>query len=156
MNERAILTFGMHPLSPFTTLARDLNNALERETYPNTHRAQILENEEAFFVSMDIPGVNFDDINIDLEENKLTVSAERKNPFDKTGESIKKYNQVFTLPKNIEDDKISAHYENGVLGLTFPKMNVQKKKIQVTSGQKSKHWTNLLGFKKNETESLVN
>lgn len=158
MRQRAILTFGEQPFSPFASLARELNRELEKEFYTNYEAPQLLETEEAFLASLDIPGVNFSDINIELEDNKLTISAERKNPFDKSGESVKKYSQVLTLPKNIEEDKISAHHENGVLSLTIPKMADQKykKKIQVLTGQRPKSWSNFLSFKKSENESIVN
>jgi HSP20 family protein len=162
MRQRAILTFGEQPLSPFASFARDfsreLNRELEKDMYQNFETHQFMETPEAFLASLDIPGVNFSDINIELEDNKLTISAERKNPFDKTGESVKKYAQTFTLPKNVEEDKINAHYENGVLSLVLPKPAdyKSKKKIQVLTGQKPKNWSNFLNFKKNETESALN
>lgn len=158
MRQRTILTFGEQPFSPFASLARELNRELQKEMYQGHEAPQFLETEEAFLASLDIPGVNFSDINIELEDNRLIISAERKNPFDKTGESTRKYSQTFALPKNIEEDSINAHYENGVLSLTLPKMpnHKIKKKIQVLTGQKPKNWSNFLNFKKNETENVVN
>lgn len=158
MRQRAILTFGEQPFSPYAYLAKELNRDLEKALFQNYEAPQFLEVEEGFLASLDMPGVSFSDINIELEDNKLTISADRKNPFDKTGESVKKYNQTLTLPKNIEADKISAHYENGVLSLTLPKMAEQKykKKIQVLTGQKPTNWTNFLNFKKSQTETAVN
>jgi HSP20 family protein len=158
MRQRTFLTFGEQPFSPFASLARELNRELEKETFQSYGSPQFLETEEAFLASLDMPGVNFSDINIELEDNRLMISAERKNPFDKTGEGAKKYSQIFTLPKNIEEEKINAHYENGVLSLTLPKMadHKTKKKIQVINGQKPKDWSNFLNFKKNETENIVN
>lgn len=158
MRQRAILTFGEQPFSPYAYLAKELNRELDKSMYQSYEAPQFLETEEGFLASLDIPGVNFSDINIELEDNRLTISADRKNPFDKTGESVKKYNQALTLPKNIEVDKISAHYENGVLSLTLPKMAEQqyKKKIQVLTGQKPSSWTNFLNFKKSSNEAAVN
>lgn len=158
MRQRTILTFGEQPFSPFASLARELNNELEKEFYQGQTAPQFLETEEAFLASLDIPGVNFSDINIELEENRLIISAERKNPFDRTGEATKKYAQTFIMPKNIEEDKINAQYENGVLSLTLPKMDdyKTKKKIQVTNGPRPKSWSNFLNFKKNEVENVVN
>lgn len=158
MRQRTILTFGEQPFSPFASLARELNRELEKEMYQNFAAPQFLETDDVFLASLDIPGVDFSDINIDLEDNKLIISAERKNPFDKTRESTKKYSQNLTLPKNIEEDKINAHYENGVLSLTIPKIadHKTKKKIQVTTGQKPKNWSSFLNFKKNEAEAVVN
>lgn len=162
MRQRTILTFGEQPFSPFASLARELNRELNRELgkelYSNFEAPQFLETEEAFLASLDIPGVNFTDINIEVEDNRLIISAERKNPFDSTGETTKKYSQTYTLPKNIEEDKINAHYENGVLSLTLPKLanHKTKKKIQVLTGQKPKNWSNFLNFKKNESENIMN
>lgn len=158
MRQRTILTFGEQPFSPFASLAKELNRELEKEMYQGYEAPQFLETEEAFLASIDIPGVDFSDINIELEDNRLLISAERKNPFDNSGESKKSYNQIFTLPKHIEEDKINAHYENGVLSLTIPKMaNYKtKKKIQVMAGQKPKSWSNFLNFKKNEADTVVN
>lgn len=154
MRQRAILTFGQHPFAPFTTFAREL----ERELAQNYEAPQYFETDEAFLASMDIPGVTLSDISIELEEDRLAVSAERKNPFDKTGEMTRKYSQVFTLPKNIDVAKIDAHYENGVLSLTLPKSaeHKAKKKIQISTGQKPKSWSNFLSFGKSETETTVN
>jgi HSP20 family protein len=68
-------------------------------------------------------------------------------------------NKVFAVPKNTDVEQISAHYENGVLNLAFPKLdeNIFKKKIQVVTGEKPKLWQNLLGLgkeKKNDTLSV--
>lgn len=158
MRQRTFLTFGEQPFSPFASLARELNKELEKEMYQRYEAPQFLETDEAFLASLDVPGVNFSDINIELEDNRLIISAERINPFDKTGEATKKYRQTLTLPKNIEEEKILAHYENGVLSLTLPKMAdyKTKKKIQVITGQKPKSWSNFLNFKKNEAENVVN
>jgi HSP20 family protein len=158
MRQRTILTFAEQPFSPFASLAKELNRELEKEIIQEYGAPQFLETDEAFLASIDIPGVNFSDIYIELEENRLSVAAERKNPFDKIGEPAIKYSQFFTLPKNIEEDKINAHYENGVLSLTLPKMadNKAKKRIPVITGQKPKSWSNFLNFKKNEAENVIN
>ena len=158
MRQTAIVTFTEQSFSPFAYLVKELNKELGKELYQSFEIPQFLETEEGFLASLDIPGVNFSDINIELEDNILTISAERKNPFDQKGESIKKYSQIFTLPKNIEEDQINAHYENGVLNLTLPKLadHKIKKKVQVLTGQKPKNWASFLSFKKNETENVVN
>ena len=158
MRQRAILTFGEQPFSPYAYLAKELNRDFEKTLYQNHDAPQFLEVDAGFLACLDMPGVTFSDINIELEDNKLSISAERKNPFDKTGESVKRYAQTLTIPKNIELDKISAHYENGVLSLTLPKMpdNKYKKKIQVLTGQKPNTWTNFLNFKKDQTENAAN
>lgn len=112
------------------------------------------ETDEAYLASMDIPGVSFSDIDIDVEKNMLTISAERKNPLVKNGEYTWRYYQKLVLPESVNQDKINAHYENGVLSLTLPKAieEVTKKKIEVETGQKPKIWSTLLNFGKGEKE----
>lgn len=145
-------------LSPFNEFLTDFENEFEAKLLSNPGTSQLLDSENGFLISYDMPGINFSDINIELDQGYLTISAERKNPFDKEGSIIKKYTQSYLLPKNIDQDKINAHYENGVLSLSIPKIEElkTKKKIQVLTGEKPKSWSNLLSLKKRETESLVN
>ena len=158
MRQRTFLTFGEQPFSPFASLAKELNRELEREVQNGNDSPQLLEIDEAFLASLDIPGVNFSDIEVELVDNGIVVSATRKNPFDRTGESSKKYSRFLTLPKHIDEEKINAHYENGVLSLTLPKLpeHKTKKKIQVSTGPKPKSWSNFLNLKKDETKALAN
>jgi len=127
--------------------------------FPNHEResSQFLETNEAYLVTIDIPGVNNSDIDLSIQENKLIVVADRKNPFDKEGKSDYQYRKSLLLPKNIDFDKINAHYENGVLNLTIPKLSEQitKKKIEVSNGPRPKSWTNFLSFKKNEESNVA-
>ena len=162
MRQRAFLTLNGHPIYSFSNMAREFNrelsSAFENDYYSESFYPQFIETDDAFLATLDVPGVNFSDVNIEIEDNKLFVNAERKNPFDKNGESIKKYSHVYALPKDIEEDKINAHYENGVLSLTIPKVENHKlkKKIQISTGQKPKSWSNFLNFKKNENELQAN
>jgi HSP20 family protein len=110
------------------------------------------ENEEAYFTTIDMPGVTSSDINIDVEDSYIRVSAERKDVFNKNSTFTKKYDHVISIPKNVDKDNISAHYENGVLNLALHKTveDKTKNKISVSTGEKPKSWSNFLNFKKNE------
>ena len=118
---------------------------------------QIVETEEAYLVTLDIPGVNLSDIDIALLENTLSIKADRKNLFSSENKTLKTYSHSFSLPKNIDQEKISAHFENGVLGLTIPKLSEQKtqKKIPILNGEKPKKWTEYLGFTRPEKDKIV-
>ena len=149
---RALVTFREPSLSPFDFFSRELERELSEQF---THDLSgFYETEDAYLATIDVPGVSFSDIHIDLEENKLSVSAERKDPFDKTGTITRKYNRVMNLPKNVDSEKINAHYENGVLSLTIPKAEEikTKKKIEVLTGEKPKTWASLLSFGKTEKD----
>lgn len=120
---------------------------------PSSYMREFHENEEAYFTNLDIPGVSANDINIEVEDSYIRVSAERKDVFNKNSTVTKKYDHVISIPKNVDKEKISAHYENGVLNLALHKVDQEKnkKKISVSTGEKPKSWTDFLSFKKDES-----
>ena len=158
MRQRTFVSVSRPFFSPFNEFINDFDNEFETKLLNHTTNSQLLETESGFLISYDMPGISFSDINIELDEDYLTISAERKNLFEKEPAVIKKYQQSYLLPKNIDQEKINAHYENGVLSLSIPKMELlkTKKKIEVLTGEKSKSWGNFLSFKKKENESLAN
>ncbi len=92
------------------------------------------ETEDAYFIEIDLPGVKKDDIEIDVKDNVLTVSGERKvkeemkeENYYKIESRYGKFTRSFTLPKNVNIDKISANSENGVLEIKIPKLEEVKK-----------------------------
>ena len=97
----------------------------------------IKENAESFQVEMAAPGMTKDDFKIELEGNVLTITSEKnlENEVDE-GEkysrkefSYQSFQRTFTLSKEVVDDeKIEAKYQNGVLHLTIPKKEEAKKK----------------------------
>ncbi len=88
----------------------------------------VAETDKAFEIDFHLPGVKKDDIKIDLKDNRLTVSGERKfknEKSDKNYKSVESYygsfSRSFYLPENISEDKVSAAYEDGVLKVLVPK-----------------------------------
>jgi HSP20 family protein len=147
MRNKALINLLQPGYSPFF-----FDQAFDSETGGNFLR-EFHENDEAYFTSLDIPGVSADDINIEVEDTYLRVSAERKDVYNKNSSVTKKYDHVISIPKNVDKENISAHYENGVLNLALQKMDEEKykKRISVSTGEKPKTWTNFLNFKKDET-----
>lgn len=93
-----------------------------------TPSCEISEEEGNYTLKFDLPGVKKEQVKVETDKNQLTVRAERKE--EKKSESKKKYlNEVyygsyvrsFTLPSPIDEKKIGAHFENGVLTITVPK-----------------------------------
>ena len=89
---------------------------------------EIQDEEKSYKVSLDIPGVTRDQIDIEVKDNHLVISGERKysgdTPKDYVLRSERRYgkfSRVFSLPQNVASDKIEARFENGVLDLTLPK-----------------------------------
>ncbi|THU94050.1 small heat shock protein [Dendrothele bispora CBS 962.96] len=79
-------------------------------------------------VSFELPGLKKEDVDIDVQDGRLTVSGETKSSeeHEKDGYAIRerrfgKFSRTLTLPKGVKDDTIKASMENGVLTVTFPK-----------------------------------
>lgn len=99
------------------------------------------EDEKAFYLEVDLPGVKKEDIELNIADGVLTIKGERKTQneqedknYYKIESSYGKFQRSFTLPKDIDESKIEAEVKDGVLSLTIPKsvQDVQKiKKIAI-------------------------
>jgi HSP20 family protein len=91
----------------------------------------IYEDKDNTFVRAELPGVSREDVNVELVEDTLTLTATRKQ---KTGEQEQSTSlrRSLTVPALVQADKVTAAYENGVLTVTLPKREEAKpKKITV-------------------------
>jgi HSP20 family protein len=94
----------------------------------------ITENKDDFKVSLAAPGMKKSDFNIDVQGNILTISAEMEEKKEEKEENYtrKEYNfssfsRSFTLPDEVNKEKIEATYVDGVLNLSLPKKEEAKK-----------------------------
>jgi HSP20 family protein len=110
------------------------NNSNTGTTIPAVN---IKESPNAFEVEMAAPGMTKKDFKIELDSNVLTITSEKNVEHEeKEGEkysrkefSYQSFQRTFTLPKEVVDeDKIEAKYENGVLYLVIPKKEEAKQK----------------------------
>jgi HSP20 family protein len=89
----------------------------------------VTENDNAYVVKAEIPGVNKEDINVSINGNQVGISAEvKREREEKKGEKVlysERYAgslyRGFTLPSEVDQAKAEAKYANGVLALTLPK-----------------------------------
>ncbi|MDD7884911.1 Hsp20/alpha crystallin family protein [Flavivirga sp. 57AJ16] len=96
----------------------------------------IKEDADAYFVEMAAPGFEKSDFNIELNNDLLTISSEKKitnevkddERISKQEFSYQSFKRSFTLPELVEDEKISAKYENGILSIAIPKKEEAKPK----------------------------
>ena len=91
----------------------------------------IREDEKAFTLLADIPGVNPKDIEISMEKGVLTIKGERQSENVEENENYRRVERLsgqfyrrFTLPDTADADKIEAKSEHGVLTITIPKQEV--------------------------------
>ena len=100
----------------------------EDHAYAATPRADILEGNEEYRIIMDLPGVRNEDLDISLENQTLTVSAERKMEIPEDFHARRReragnatFSRSFTLSNAVNVEKITAEFDRGVLKLVLPK-----------------------------------
>ncbi len=93
-------------------------------------RVDVTENDKAYEVKADIPGVKKDDINVRIDGNVVQIDAEAHGEKDTKGNGDKvlrseryqgSISRTFSLASDIDEGKVAAHYADGVLSLTLPK-----------------------------------
>jgi HSP20 family protein len=141
----------MFDRSPVWNMLGEMNEMFER-VIPNEESARTVipynmqEGENGYLLSVDLPGVTKDDLNIEVAERVMTLSGERK-----TAVQGSKFFCRFLIPESADTSKIEASLENGVLEIGLPKLESSKpRNIQIKVGDKSL-FSKLLGGKKHES-----
>lgn len=140
----------LHMRPAFWGVDRDLKEIID--TIENvwsgagTHSGhEFKEADQAYFLSVDLPGVSQSNLDIQLEEETLVINATRKKSMFEGEGDEQKINRKYLIPKNVDKDKIQARCEDGVLYLALPKLEkARPKKIEITQGVSKGSWTNLL------------
>lgn len=111
---------------PFREMNEFFNNA--SRTAVNPFATDVIDHGDAFELDAELPGFKKEDISLNIENDCLTISAERKfNKDEKVPNFVKRerfygsYSRSFDLT-GIDVDKITAAYTDGVLKLTLPKV----------------------------------
>jgi HSP20 family protein len=100
----------------------------------NMPAVNITEKKDDYLISMAAPGLKKEDFKIDVEGNMLTISSEKEEENEEKDErytrqeySYSSFERSFTLPDEVNKDKIEAQYKDGVLELVLPKKEEVKK-----------------------------
>jgi HSP20 family protein len=88
----------------------------------STPAVDVLENERTYLLVADLPGVNKNDVKVELEDRHLWLEAKR-------GESA--YRRKFALPDGVDSDAITAKLVDGVLNLEIPKKTPDRRQISI-------------------------
>ncbi|MBI2950696.1 Hsp20/alpha crystallin family protein, partial [bacterium] len=113
-------------MAPFSSEEGELRGAW-------TPTVDISETENELVVSADLPGLNKEDIKVNVQNNVLTFSGERKQETKSEESNVHRlersygfFSRSFTLPATVKADGIKAVYKDGVLRLTLPKVEEAK------------------------------
>jgi HSP20 family protein len=96
---------------------------------PTQIRMDVKEDDKAYVITAEVPGVKKDEINVSIDGNEVTISAEvKRNREDKQGEKVLRteryYGKIYrsvVLPQDVDEAHAQAKYSDGVLELTLPK-----------------------------------
>jgi len=129
--------------SPFDFASDDLNRALTRwcsdtsDDIVGSYPMDIHEDDQHIYVDAELPGFTKDQVQVTLENQVLSITAQRKAKETKgeTHLSERRFTRVarsFTLPNKVDENKVKAHLDHGVLHLVLDKqVEVQPRRIEV-------------------------
>ena len=100
-----------------------------------TPAADIYETESGFLLALDLPGIDREALEIDVDDNRLVVKGTRtieESRQHRTERPRGKFLRTFSVPASVDQGKIGAEYKDGVLQIRLPKRSEQKpKKIDI-------------------------
>lgn len=100
-----------------------------------TPACNIIEKSDKYIIEVEIPGVEPEDVEIDVESNMLKIKGERQEHSEHEDEETQihtmehnygSFHRSFTLPEGIQEEAISAHNKNGILFIELPKDKEKK------------------------------
>ncbi len=140
-------SFGGLPRSPWSGLDSEINRLFETALggfgapTPARFAVDLFEDQANTYVRAELPGLNREDINVEMTDGDLTIAATRRTQISATDAAAKdnaraiesySFSRSVSVGDNIQTDKIGAGYEHGVLTVTLPKREpAQPKKITV-------------------------
>ena len=122
----------------FNTLFEDRNSAVQQRWMP---AMDLVEADDHFLLKADLPGVSEEDVAIEVRDNALTISGERKAEHERrergwyrVERSFGRFSRSLSLPEGVDPDAINASFDRGVLSVTIPKPEQRKpRRIQIGS-----------------------
>ena len=106
----------------------------------------LVESDDKFVLKVDLPGLAEGDVNVELEDNVLTISGERKaeheqrkDSYYRVERSFGRFSRSLTLPEGVSADGIQASFDNGVLEVHIQKPEQRKpQKVAISVGHETK------------------
>lgn len=130
---------GYKPLTLSDFLNEDFFPTFTRTT-TSLPAVNIREDEKAFYLELAVPGMDKKNLKIEVKEDVLTISAEQKEEKEQDLEGYRRrefsyssFCRSFYLPEDVNSENIGASYKDGILNVTIPKLEEEKKKEKVRS-----------------------
>ena len=136
----------LDPFREIDTLQRQMNRLFDDFITPTTIReqngftfapaAEIQEKDDAVYLKLEIPGMNPEDLNVEVTAESVAISGERKSE-NKTEEHgvtrsefrYGRFQRMIPLPARIKNTDVVAEYKDGILHLTMPKAEEERNKV---------------------------
>jgi HSP20 family protein len=129
--------------------SREMESLFERFFGGESGQAQaavplmnLAETQDAFEVTLDLPGLKPEDVKVELQGGALVVSGERKDAQQQEGKTFLRverrcglFRRAISLPGAVDEDKIDAQFQDGVLHVKLPKSEQQRARQIVVRGQ---------------------
>jgi len=122
----------------FFTNTEKLDTNYNKHTTPAVN---VKEDEKSFIIELAVPGIKKQDLNIELDNNKLSISNEKesskleeKEKYTRREFVYSKFQRTFNLPKNVDEKNIAGDYKDGILTVTIPKIKERNLTKKITIG----------------------
>lgn len=112
---------------------RSLSDMVGHDMVISRPSVNIMEQEDKFTIEVAAPGLEKSDFDLQVNENNITISAQKELKNEEKGEKFTRrefnfssFSRTFSLPEHVDADNISAKYDNGVLMIDIPKLEREK------------------------------
>jgi HSP20 family protein len=138
LQDLMVLQDRMNRLFEDATQRRQSNTDDEFERADWTPAADIYETDSGYLIAMDLPGIDREALEIDVDDSRLVVKGTRTIAESKQYRAERprgKFLRTFSVPGSVDQTKIGAEFKDGVLHIRLPKHGEQKpKKIEIKVG----------------------
>jgi len=142
MNSNHGLNIWRDAWSPVSDLRREFDRLFDDWTSPAPRglrtestfvpACDVEEGEDHFLLTLEMPGMKRDDIKLEVNDDQLTISGERRYSERRFG----KFQRSFALPPGIDTTRVEANYQDGILRIMVPKAESSKpRQIKIGSGK---------------------
>lgn len=141
-----VVTRTRSPLNEMNRLAREMDSLFGGISGSNdlwSPPVDVEETPDQLVLTAELPGMQHEDIDVELEDGVLTIQGEKKEEQkDENTQGLLyerrwgSFTRRFTLPRAVDANNITANFENGILTIRVPKAEEAKgRKIQITAGE---------------------